>query len=108
MLKYVLGVVLTVNCAASVATTLQSTGTISKLSNFEAHGGPIVQLNDMSKTSGSCTRNDFFILETTHKFYDQNYSLLLAAKMAGKEVTVTVDNGDCVENMPRLKHLYIE
>ena len=80
-------------------------GKILMLTNYEQHQGTILALDDMSASEGSCVRNDFLILPLEHKYFDQNYSLLLAAKMADKEVRVLFDFGDCVDSLPRVKHL---
>ena len=90
------------------AVEIQSSGTINRLLNYEGHNGHLIVLSDMSPTSGSCPRNDYYILPLTHKYIDQNYALLLSAVMAGKPVSVTVDSGDCFENIPRIKHLLID
>lgn len=89
------------------AAEITSTGTINQLQNYEGHDGPLIILSNMVPTSGSCPRNDYYILPLTHKYMAQNYTLLLSAQMAGKSVSVTVESGDCVQGLPRIKHLRI-
>jgi len=83
------------------------TGNISRINNYEGHSGPLVGFQDMSNTNGFCERNDYFILPEGHDFYEQNYSLLLASMMANKQVTIGVFKGDCIEGMPRVRHVLI-
>ena len=87
------------------SSTVESVGELVRLTNYEGHQGPIFALDDMSSSEGSCSRNDFFILPFGHKFFEENYSLLLAAKLAGKSVRVQFEMHDCVDSVPRLKHL---
>ena len=90
------------------AAELTSTGSINRLLNYEEHSGPLITLSNMAPTSGSCPRNDLYILPLTHKYIAQNYALLLSAKMTGKSVSITVDRGNCVEGFPRIKHLLVD
>ena len=106
--KCVLALVLMATTSLALsADAIRSEGSIIRLVNFEGHVGTLVRLSNMTTTEGSCPRNDFYILEETHKFYEQNYSALLAYKLADKEVAIVVDEGDCIQNLPRLKHLYL-
>lgn len=84
-----------------------STGTISLILNYEGHDGPLITLSNMASTSGYCPRNDLYILPLTHKFMSQNYALLLSAKMTGKSVTAEFESGDCVQGLPRIRHLHL-
>lgn len=84
------------------------TGTIGRLMNFEWHGGPLVTLSNMSPTAGLCPRNDYYILPLTHKYFAQDYALLLSAKIANRPVGIAFENGDCFDQMPRVRHIFID
>lgn len=90
---------------AAVAT---ATGTISSILTYEGHGGPLIALSDMTPTTGFCSRNDYYILPSTHKYMAQNYALLLGAKMAGQKVSITVDSVDCFEGFSRIRHINLQ
>lgn len=78
---------------------------ITVIQTWSGHDGPLIRLGDHSKSAGFCTRNDWYILPKTHQFYDENFSMLLAAKLADTPVTIKVDSGACVQNMPQIIHL---
>lgn len=62
----------------------------------------------MSKTSELCARNDHYILPKNHPFAKENYSLLVAARVADKPITVAFSDdatNKCFENFPRVFHM---
>ena len=81
---------------------------ITRILNYEGHSGTLYVPENASSTNGFCPRNDFYILPLSHQYYTQNYSLLLAAKLAGKKVVLVLSNGNCVENMPKILHVSLE
>ncbi|MCG7588007.1 hypothetical protein [Photobacterium sp. OFAV2-7] len=83
------------------------TGKITRITNWEGHKGSLIGFSDMSPANSFCPRNDYFILPADHDFHDQNYSLLLAAFMSNKSVTISVSQGDCLDEMPRVRHIWI-
>ncbi|GAB2504021.1 hypothetical protein [Microbulbifer agarilyticus] len=87
------------------ASTIGVVGQVQLLTNYEGHQGTIFTIYDMSKLEGACERSDYFILPLEHKYFDQNYSLLLSAKVAEREVRIMFEIGDCVDSLPRVKHL---
>lgn len=95
------------NATAALAADVTVTGNIVTIQNYEGHDGPLVALNNMTQTSGLCQRNDFYILPLNHQYAAQNYAMLLGAKIAGKTVNITVADGDCVQSLPRIKHISI-
>lgn len=80
-------------------------GKVSKLRNWSNHAGTLVYMHDMSSTSSVCARNDSYILPKLHSHFNENYSLLLAARMADKTVTLRFKVGDCSESFPRIVHM---
>ena len=94
--------------ASAEAEELVGSGTVNMILNYEAHSGPLIILSNMQSTIGSCQRNDYYMLPLNHKYFSQNYALILSAKMAGKSLQIVVDRSDCIEGMPRVKHVLIE
>ena len=92
---------------ASLAEMVVS-GTITRLQNYEGHNGTLFVLSNMATTNGYCARNDWYILPLAHKYFDQDYALLLAAKIANRPVSVVLEIGDCVQGLPRIRHVYID
>ena len=107
MFKILCSVFILLFSSAALSENVLAVGKITLLTNYEGHQGTIFTLDDMTKSEGSCSRNDFFILPLDHKYFDQNYSMLLAAMLASREVRVLFDMQDCVDSLPRLKHLSI-
>jgi hypothetical protein len=93
-------------------------GKINRISNYEGHSGTIFNLQDMAATAGQCTRNDFYMLlkpteSSTHTnghdgFFDEKYSMLLAAKLADREVIVALEKGKCPDGLPKVYSVAIE
>ncbi len=83
------------------------TGKITRIQNWEGHGGPLIRMSDMSSTNGLCSRNDSYILPLTHKFFKENFSMLLASKMSDKEVTLFLPDTSCSEGFPRISNMQI-
>jgi hypothetical protein len=94
---------------STAAAEINFTGKVLQIFNYEAHSGPLLQIDNMLPTLGLCARNDFYILPVTHKYYKENRELILAAKLANKTLLVLVDSSPatCVEGFNRIKHLSI-
>jgi hypothetical protein len=82
-------------------------GKISKLRNWSTHNGTLVYMPDMTSTSAVCPRRDSYILPKGHVHFKENYSLLLAARMSDKTVTLRFRVGDCADDFPRINHVDI-
>jgi hypothetical protein len=80
-------------------------GTINRLMNYEWHGGTLFVLSNMASTNGYCPRNDWYILPLAHKYFDQDYALLLAAKIANRPLSVVLEIGDCAQGLLRIRHV---
>lgn len=97
---------------ADVARAEQASGSgvVTRLLNYEGHSGSLVILSDMQATAGFCPRNDYYILSLNHnqRFVNANYAMILGAKLSGKPIVLAVERGDCVEGLPRIKHVYME
>jgi len=103
--KYIAGA-FALACANANA-EVQSYGAVNVIYNYEFHAGTLIVLSNMANTSGYCPRNDYYILPLTHKYYSQDYAMLLSAKMAGKSVGLVFEPGDCADGMPRIRHVLV-
>lgn len=110
MKKFALAALFALGASSASAVELTVFGKVIEVFTHEAHSGPLVRFDAarMVPTAGICPRNEYYSLPLTHKFYSQNYQMLLAAKLSDKTIYITVDNpGNCVEGFNRIKHLSI-
>ncbi|EDP59775.1 hypothetical protein [Vibrio sp. AND4] len=82
-------------------------GKIKWINNWQGHSGFLVALEDMSRTSGICKRNDQYILPQNHQFAKENFSMLLSSRIADKPVTLVLRSGDCLEGFIKIAHIRI-
>lgn len=72
-------------------------GKIVRIQNWQGHGGNLIKMDNMTATAGACPRNDYYILPPNHQFYQQNFSMLLSARIGDKD--------KCIEGFPVVIHL---
>ncbi len=77
-------------------------GDITLIKLYQGHGGILIQHSNLADPD-ECGRADYFILPDTYPYFEEAYSLLLAAQMADKKVSFTVSN--CHEGIPAIKHI---
>ena len=85
--------------------TLNAFGEVTILEMWEGHSGPLVELSNMSTTAGECPRNDLYILVPGHAHFEEIFSMLLSARVAGSNVRLYFLPGVCVEGFPRISHI---
>ena len=87
---FVLAVVVTLSCVNQAFASWDATGTISFL---ETSAEVRVKVGSMSIDHGPCGNPHEYALERNNVNYEAIYSLLLAAYMANKQVSI--DLNDC-------------
>ncbi len=80
-------------------------GKVTVILNFEGHSGNLIKIEGMNVSAGFCPRNDYYILSLEHPLYQQNYSMLLAARMADKVISISVRRDNCLERFPNITHI---
>ncbi|SMF24227.1 hypothetical protein SAMN02745866_01569 [Alteromonadaceae bacterium Bs31] len=53
----------------------------------------------------SCELKDWYILPESHKYVEENCSMLMAAKMVSTHVTICTVLTNCVERFPRINYM---
>ncbi|AZZ97825.1 hypothetical protein [Pseudoalteromonas sp. R3] len=79
-----------------------SSGVIKTILWYEGHTGVLIKQTGMSDL-GKCGRADYYILDDHHPFFQEIYSLLLAAHMASQPLSLHLDG--CVQGISRIKHV---
>lgn len=82
-------------------------GKVTVILNYEGHNGNLIKIEGMNASAGFCPRNDYYILSLGHPLYQQNYSMLLAARMADKFISINVRKDNCQERFPKITHISI-
>jgi hypothetical protein len=86
-----------VNAAGSVAA-----GDINSLLLYKGHTGVLVK-HQYPSDPDDCGRQDYYIVPAEHPLFSQIYSLLLAAQMANKKVSFSIDG--CHQGIPAIVHV---
>ena len=89
-------------CYSANSASGSSSGKITTLLWYEGHTGVLVQQESMSDLGG-CGRSDYYILDDTHPYFKEIYSLLLSAHISLQPLSLYLD--DCIQSMSRIKHV---
>ncbi len=87
-----------VNAAAG-----DNAGKVTRVFWYEGHVGVLVKQEGMSDLGG-CGRGDYFILDENHAYFEEIYSLILAAHISSQPLRIYLDG--CVQGISRIKHVY--
>lgn len=77
-------------------------GNITRIQWYEGHTGVLVKQQGMSDIGG-CGRGDYYILDENHSYFKEIYSLILAAHMSSKPLSLHLDG--CIQGISRIKHV---
>ena len=91
--------------ASNVHATLSVVGEVTILETWEGITGPLIAMTDMSATDGQCVKNNLYILDTNHPFFEENFSILLSARISGSSVKLYFDPGVCIGQFLRISHI---
>ena len=86
----------------SLAEQSTSAGDINTIYFYLTHTGVLIQHSTMIDPD-SCGRKDYYILPGAHPHFKEVYSLLLAAHMANKKVSLTISG--CHQGIPAITHV---
>ena len=79
-----------------------SPGDINFLLLYKGHTGVLIK-HQYPSDPDDCGRQDYYILPSDHPHFSQIYSLLLAAQMANKKVSFSIDG--CHQGIPAIVHV---
>ncbi|MBA6233512.1 MULTISPECIES: hypothetical protein [unclassified Colwellia] len=79
-----------------------STGKITTIHWYEGHTGVLVKQIGMSDLGG-CGRADYYILDDTHSYFNEIYSLILSAHISSQSLSLSIDG--CIQGISRIKHI---
>jgi hypothetical protein len=94
--NFFMSIVLALFCVKGLAGTCGSNLCTAQVKNLYPHeNGSIYVEADADMSPLDCTRNQgqFMVLENSNPLRSEIYSMLLAAHMANKEVTMRIANG---------------
>lgn len=103
-MKFVLIMALAFCSPNTIAGYITVKGKVTLLNNWEGHGGHLIKVQDMSKTSSICLRNDQYILSKDNRFVKENYTLLLSARVSSLPAILSFSDSaanKCLENSPQ-------
>jgi hypothetical protein len=89
---------------SSISCAEQSTppGDINTIYFYLTHTGVLIKHTTMLDPD-ACGRKDFYILPDSHLHFKEIYSLLLAAQMADKKVSLAI--AGCHQGIPAIVHV---
>lgn len=79
-----------------------SEGKINTVYFYTGHVGVLIKQDGM-RDLANCGRGDYYILDRDHQFFEEVYSLILAAHHSETRVNITA--ADCLQGLPRIKHI---
>ncbi|GLX80547.1 hypothetical protein tinsulaeT_38870 [Thalassotalea insulae] len=79
-----------------------SNGKISAIRFYEGHTGVLIIQENMSDL-GECGRADYYILDESHSYFKEIYSLILSSHMTNHPLYLEIDG--CIEGISRIKHV---
>jgi hypothetical protein len=79
-----------------------STGRITAMLWYEGHTGLLIKQEGMSDLGG-CGRADYYILDDQHPYFEEMYSLILAAHISSQPLWIHLK--DCVQGISRIQHV---
>lgn len=86
------------------ATTNLPKGGITQIVFYKGHSGVLMRYSSMSDPD-HCGRHDYYILSTSHPYYEEIYAALLSARMTGRELELSISG--CLDGLPQVIHVAI-